>query len=168
MGNLQSYKSHKKMYNLLRNNFRISNYLKNDEFTLYKAYKEKVFDPIKFELDHEILFQAFHIDFNINPILFWKEFSIESDENLRYIFLDYFSKFQIRDITTPEFLVATTYNKNTKDNYKAKFKEILCLLEIDNIRSILNSLNVYTDKFRCICLVFELDKRISNQQGYKI
>jgi len=168
MGNFQSYKQHKKMYELIRNNFRISNYLRDNDNTLYKAYKEKVFDPIKFELDHDILFQTFHIDFNINPMLFWTEYSVESDENLRYIFLDYFSKFQIRDITTAEFLVATTYNKNTKKNYKAKFKEILCLLEIDNIRSILNSLNVYTDKFRSIYLVYELDKRINEQQSYKI
>ena len=60
----------------------------------------------------------------------------------------------------PEFLVATTYNKNTKDNYKNKFKEILCLLEVDNIRTILNSLNVNTDKFRSIQLVYELDRRL--------
>ena len=43
MGNFQSYKQHKEMYKLLRNNYRISNYLRNNDSTLYKAYKEKSF-----------------------------------------------------------------------------------------------------------------------------
>jgi len=160
MGNLHSYKTHKHMYTLIKCNSKIYTYLRQPNSTLYKAYKLKIFNPINDIKDHEILFQTFHIDFNINPILFWKEFSIEPEIELRYIFLDYFVRFQRRELTVPEFLVATTYNKNTKDNYKNKFKEILCLLEVDNIRTILNSLNVNTDKFRSIQLVYELDRRL--------